>query len=85
MSSKSELSHEKDKTPVDHLTYEQAFTELEQTIVALESDEQSLESALSLFERGQALAQRCADLLDKADLKVQRLVGKEVADFEPEE
>lgn len=85
MSSKSELSHEKDKTPVDRLTYEQAFTELEQTIVALESDEQSLESALSLFERGQALAQRCADLLDKADLKVQRLVGKEVADLEPEE
>lgn len=85
MSSKSDLSHEKDKTPVDQLTYEQAFIELEQTISALESDEHSLESALSLFERGQALAQRCADLLDKADLKVQRLLGKEVVDFESEE
>lgn len=85
MSSKSELSYEEDKTPVDRLTYEQAFTELEQTVAALESDDHSLESALSLFERGQALARRCAELLDKADLKVQQLLGKEVVDFEPEE
>jgi exodeoxyribonuclease VII small subunit len=85
MSSKSDLTYDEDKTPVEQLTYEQAFIELEQTIATLETDEQSLESALSLFERGQALAQRCADLLDKADLKVQRLMGKEVVDFEAEE
>lgn len=85
MSSKTDLPREEDKTPVDQLTYEQAFAELEQTVAALESDEHSLESALSLFERGQALARRCADLLDQADLKVQQLLGKEVLDFEPEE
>jgi exonuclease VII small subunit len=37
-----------------------------------------------LFERGQNLARRCSDLLDKADLKVQQLMGKDVVDFEPE-
>jgi exodeoxyribonuclease VII small subunit len=51
----------------------------------LESDEHPLEEALSLFERGQALANHCADLLDKAELKVQVLTGEELVDFETQQ
>ena len=40
--------------------------------------------ALTLFERGQALARRCESLLDKADLKVQQLLGKDLVDFDPQ-
>jgi len=53
--------------PLDQLTYEQAFSELEAIVTALESDQRSLEEALALFERGQALASYCAGLLDQAD------------------
>ncbi len=72
-----------DPTPIDQLTYEQAFTELEAIVTALESDQRSLEEALSLFERGQALASYCASLLDQADLKVQQLSGGNLTDFNP--
>jgi exodeoxyribonuclease VII small subunit len=66
---------------VEKMTYEQAFTELEEIVAALESDEHSLESALALFERGQALARYCAGLLDQAELKVQQLSGEDLVDF----
>jgi exodeoxyribonuclease VII small subunit len=68
--------------PIDELTYEQAFQELETIVATLESDEHPLEDALSLFERGQALADHCAELLDKAELKVQQLTGGELLDFD---
>jgi exodeoxyribonuclease VII small subunit len=73
------------RPPVEELSYEQAFAELEDIVSALESDEHALEQALSLFERGQSLARHCAALLDQADLKVQQLSGEELIDFEPQE
>lgn len=66
---------------VEKMTYEQAFTELEEIVAALESDEHTLESALALFERGQVLARYCAGLLDQAELKVQQLSGEDLVDF----
>jgi exodeoxyribonuclease VII small subunit len=72
-----------DPTPIDQLTYEQAFTELEGIVTALESEQRSLEEALALFERGQALASYCASLLDQADLKVQQLSAGDLTDFTP--
>jgi exodeoxyribonuclease VII small subunit len=60
-------------TPVKELNYEQAFTELDQIVAQMEEADQPLEQAMALFERGQALVKHCADLLDKAELKVQKL------------
>ena len=67
---------------VETLTYEQAFAELETIVATLEGEEQPLEQALSLYERGQALAQYCAELLDKAELKVSQLSGDEIINFD---
>ncbi len=58
---------------VQSLSYEQAFAELEEIIDGLETNEKSLEDAIALFERGQALAKHCAALLDKAELRVRQL------------
>ncbi len=58
---------------VQSLSYEQAFAELEEIIDGLETNEKSLEEAIALFERGQALAKHCAALLDKAELRVRQL------------
>jgi exodeoxyribonuclease VII small subunit len=70
--------------PVEELTYEEAFTELETIVNALEGDasRNSLEDAMSLFERGQALVKRCSELLDGAELKVRQLSGDELIEFE---
>lgn len=67
--------------PIDGLTYEEAFAELETIVAALESGERPLEESMTLFERGQALTKLCAELLDKAELKVRALVGESLADF----
>lgn len=71
------------QTPVEEMTYEQAFEEMEKLVAALESGDLPLEESLALFERGQALAQRCMALLDQAELKVQQLTEDgELEDFE---
>ncbi len=68
--------------PVDQLPYEAAFAELQKIIEALEGEQRSLDEATALYERGQALVQRCGELLDQAELKVRKLSGSELADFE---
>ena len=57
----------------EKLTYEQAFVELEQILGRLEGETMSLEDSLLLFERGQFLTRYCADLLEKAQLRMQQL------------
>lgn len=61
------------KTEVKDLTYEQAFAELETIVDTLEGGQLPLEQALSLYERGQMLAQFCGKLLDEAELKIREL------------
>jgi exodeoxyribonuclease VII small subunit len=70
--------------PVEELTYEEAFIELETIVNTLEGDasKNPLEEAMSLFERGQALVKHCSELLDGAELKVRQLSGIELSDFE---
>ncbi len=74
-----------DSKPIEKLTYEEASTELEKIVSALEMGEQPLEESLSLFERGQALTKRCVELLDVAELKVSKLSGEVLEPFEAEE
>jgi exodeoxyribonuclease VII small subunit len=66
-------------SPVDTLTYEQAFSELQTIVTTLESEDHPLEQSITLFERGQKLAQHCASLLDNAELRVQQLTDADLA------
>ena len=61
--------------PVEELNFEQAFTELDAVVSLLENEQQALDEAMKLFERGQALARRCSTLLDQAELKLRQLSG----------
>ncbi len=68
--------------PIDDLTYEQAFQELEGLVAKLESGDPPLEEALSLFERGQSLAAHCSRLLEQAELKLKALSPEGLGSFE---
>jgi len=72
--------------PVESLSFEQAYKELESIVRKLEGGQLPLDEALALFERGQALAARCGSLLEAAELKVQQLRpqvgGVALEDFE---
>ena len=71
--------------PVEKLSYEQAMAEMEEIITKMEGEELVLEEALALFERGQALAKHCAELLSQAELKVRQLTGREIDALQEEE
>ena len=70
--------------PVEELSYEEALAELEEIVTALEGEQNQLEEAIKLFERGQALASRCSELLEAAELKVKQVTGDEILPFEEE-
>ncbi len=60
---------DKDKKP----TFEEAFTELRETVQALEAGNLSLEEATKLFDSGMRLAKTRNELLSAAELQISRL------------
>jgi exodeoxyribonuclease VII small subunit len=58
----------------DGLDFEAAFGSLQDAIGQLERGGLSLEAAIVTFERGMALANRCAEILDAAELRVTRVL-----------
>lgn len=64
---------EKKKDDIQKLTFEAAFTALQDNVAKLEGEDLPLDQSLALFERGQELAKHCAKLLEEAELKVRTL------------
>lgn len=58
---------------VAELSFEEAFDELEEAVQRLEEGDMALAEAIALYEWGMALARRCGDVLDAAELQVQQL------------
>jgi exodeoxyribonuclease VII small subunit len=63
----------KEETASGEMSYEKAFTELENVVSSLENDQLTLDESMRLFSRGQSLVEHCRKLLDTAELKVQTL------------
>jgi exodeoxyribonuclease VII small subunit len=63
---------------VEEMTFEQSFVALQEAVERLETGELTLEDTILLYERGQALARHCQDLLDRAELRVTQLGGDAV-------
>ncbi len=80
----AKTSSKKTEKAVEELTYEEALAELEQIVAVLESEQNQLEEAIRLFERGQSLAARCGVLLEAAELKVKQVVGDVLLPFDEE-
>ena len=68
--------------PTDEMRFEEAFEELTGLVAKLEAGDLELEESLALFERGQALAERCSQLLEEAELTLSQL--EEAPSEEPE-
>ena len=58
---------------IEDLTFEMALADLEKTVAKLEAGELTLEESLTLFERGQKLANHCTQQLEAASLRVEQL------------
>ncbi|TCJ24130.1 exodeoxyribonuclease VII small subunit [Nocardioides jejuensis] len=67
-------------TPVADLSYEAARDELVETVQRLETGGTTLEESLALWERGEALAQRCQEWLDGARKRLDDVVAERQGD-----
>lgn len=65
------------KTPlaVGSLTYEQSRDELIDIVAKLEAGAATLDESMALWERGEALARRCEELLDGAQVAIEKATG----------
>lgn len=60
-------------TPVNELSFEDAYAELEDLLARMENGDLTLEASVTLYERGRQLSAHCQTLLDQAELRVQEL------------
>ena len=74
-----------DGPPTDPATmkYEEARDELTQIVAALEAGTESLDASLTLWERGEALAKRCAQWLDSAQERLDGIESESESDDKP--
>lgn len=56
-------------------TFEQAMNRLEEIVRRIEGGDVSLDEALDLWREGDALQQRCVELLDAAEARIEELGG----------
>jgi len=53
--------------------FEELYKNLEDTVEKLEKGGLPLEQSIALYEEGMALAKRCQEVLDKAELRITKL------------
>lgn len=58
---------------IAELSFEDALRELERIVSRLESGEASLQEAIDLYERGDALKRQCAARLDAAQARIEAI------------
>ena len=57
------------------LSFERAIQRLGAIVVSLEEGDQPLEESIALFEEGMALAKSSQDILDRAERRIEELLG----------
>ena len=57
------------------MTFEQCMNELTELVGKLESGDLGLDESLEIYGRAVKIRARCQDILDKADRKVQQIIG----------
>lgn len=72
--SKAPVSEGSPEASEESLSFEEALARLEAVVERLEGGELELETALAEFERGVALARRCAGQLANAEQRIEVLV-----------
>jgi exodeoxyribonuclease VII small subunit len=64
---------EKNNSDIATLPFERAIEELESIVKRLEEGKVPLEESVTIYERGEALKQRCEILLRQAEARVEKI------------
>ncbi|HXQ42653.1 MAG TPA: exodeoxyribonuclease VII small subunit [Candidatus Udaeobacter sp.] len=68
------MAEGKKQAAIEDLSFEEALTELQALVKALEKGDSKLEEAIRAYERGAALKRHCEKKLREAQEKVDRIV-----------
>lgn len=66
-----------DKSKESNLDFEKSLEKLEKIVDELENGDLSLEKSIKTFEEGIKITKHCQSLLNKAELKIQKLLEKD--------
>lgn len=61
---------------IESLSFDELLEKLEEIVQQLETDELSLDASIGTFEHGVALAARCQQLLNDAELRISRITDE---------
>jgi exodeoxyribonuclease VII small subunit len=61
------------KADIGKMSFEAALAELEEIVQALERGDVELEKSIRIYERGEALKNRCSTLLAAAENKIEKI------------
>lgn len=70
---------------IESMTFEQALAELEEIVKKIDAGQESLQSAVSSFEKGVLLKNYCEKKLTEARLKVEKITKFENGNIVTEE
>ena len=62
-------------TDIDHMSFEQALTALEEIVTKLERGDVPLDQSIALYERGEQLRAACQNRLDSAQARIEKIVA----------
>ena len=65
---------------IDDMSFEEAFAELNKILENFENGEVSLETSISLYEKGMLLKNHCDQKLQNAEMQIKKVVGKRSED-----
>lgn len=69
--------------PIENLTFERAYQQLQETVQQLEVGNLALDESIALYQRGMALAKHCSLQLDNAELSIKSLTPSgDLEDFD---
>ena len=58
---------------IEDLSFEEALSQLDETVSALESGSLTLAQSMAMYERGMKLARVCNEMLTSAEMKITRI------------
>jgi exodeoxyribonuclease VII small subunit len=58
---------------MERITFEEALKKLEGIVGKLEDGTVSLEESVSLYEEGMKLSRHCSEILEKAELRIEKV------------
>jgi exodeoxyribonuclease VII small subunit len=61
------------QTEIASLSFEQAVTELETIVAALERGDVALDRSIEIYERGETLKKHCEKLLSAAETRIEKI------------